>query len=134
MYPSLSPSSVFIISTIAGTGSFAYSGDSGAASSASLNFPLGITLDASGNSSYLFIYLPASAKNALHYLGNVYIADQSNNRVRKVTVSTGIISTIAGTGSTGYSGDNGQATSAAVYNPTGVAVDALGISFSAYYY
>ena len=56
----------------------------------------------------------------------MYIADRLNNRIRKVTVSTGIISTIAGTGSGSYSGDNGAATSAALYNPTGVALDASG--------
>ena len=60
-------------------------------------------------------------------IGNVYIADYSNNRVRKVTVSTGIISTIAGSSTSGsYSGDNGAATSATLFAPTGVAVDASG--------
>ena len=59
-------------------------------------------------------------------IGNVYIADTSNNRIRKVTVSTGIITTIAGTGSTTFSGDNGPATSATLYYPRGVAVDASG--------
>ena len=59
-------------------------------------------------------------------IGNVYIADRYNNRIRKVTVSTGIISTIAGTGSGSYSGDNGAATSATLYYPFGVAVDASG--------
>ena len=59
-------------------------------------------------------------------IGNVYIADHFNHRIRKVTVSTGIITTIAGTGGTGYSGDNGAATSATVYYPQGVAVDASG--------
>ena len=59
-------------------------------------------------------------------IGNVYIADLDNNRIRKVTVSTGIISTIAGTGSYGYSGDNGAATSAVLTFPTGVALDASG--------
>ena len=59
-------------------------------------------------------------------IGNVYIADRANNRIRKVTVSTGIITTIAGTGSTSYSGDNGAATSATLYSPYGVAVDASG--------
>ena len=59
-------------------------------------------------------------------IDNVYIADESNNRIRKVTVSTGIITTIAGTGSTSYSGDDGAATSATLRNPTGVAVDASG--------
>ena len=56
----------------------------------------------------------------------MYIADQWNHRIRKVTVSTGIISTIAGTGTTSYSGDNGAATSATLYNPRGVALDASG--------
>jgi len=59
-------------------------------------------------------------------LGDVYIADQSNNRIRKVTVSTGIISTIAGTGSGSYSGDGGLATSAALYSPYGVCLDSSG--------
>ena len=56
----------------------------------------------------------------------MYIADTSNNRIRKVTVSTGIITTIAGTGTTTYSGDNGAATSATLYYPRGVVVDASG--------
>ena len=61
-------------------------------------------------------------------IGNVYIADDTN-RIRKVTVSTGIITTIAGTGASSYSGDNGAATSAALYNPYGVALDAAGTYF-----
>ena len=56
----------------------------------------------------------------------MYIAETNNNRVRKVTVSTGIITTIAGTGSTTYNGDGGAATSATLYFPRGVAVDASG--------
>ena len=59
-------------------------------------------------------------------IGNVYIADTNNSRIRKVTVSTGIITTIAGTGGGGYSGDNGAATSATFHDPWGVAVDASG--------
>ena len=59
-------------------------------------------------------------------IGNVYIADYGNNLIRKVTVSTGIISTIAGTGTGSYSGDNGAATSATLNYPHGVAVDASG--------
>jgi hypothetical protein len=58
----------------------------------------------------------------------VYIADSDDNRIRKVTVLTGIITTIAGTGSSSYSGDNGQATSAALYFPQGVAVDSTGMA------
>ena len=56
----------------------------------------------------------------------MYIADWLNHRIRKVTVSTGIISTIAGTGTSSYSGDNGAATSATLNYPFGVAVDASG--------
>ncbi len=59
-------------------------------------------------------------------LGNVYIADTDNQRIRKVTVSTGIITTIAGTGTQSYSGDNSQATSATLYYPLGVALDSAG--------
>ena len=56
----------------------------------------------------------------------MYIGDQQNHRIRKVTVSTGIISTIAGTGTASYSGANGAATSATLNYPRGVAVDASG--------
>ena len=59
----------------------------------------------------------------------MYIADRNNNRIRKVTVSTGIITTIAGTGSTTFSGDGGLATSAALYYPTGVVLDSSGIQY-----
>ena len=60
------------------------------------------------------------------YLGNVYIADTSNHRIRKATTSTGIITTIAGTGTSSYSGDNGPATSATLYLPSGAALDSAG--------
>ncbi len=56
--------------------------------------------------------------------GNVYIADTVNNRIRKV--SNGVITTVAGNGTAGFSGDNGPATSAQLYNPIGVAVDSAG--------
>ena len=63
----------------------------------------------------------------MRLLGNIYIADTSNQCIRKVTVSTGVISRIAGAGeSGGYSGDGGAATSALLNQPTGVAVDASG--------
>ena len=77
-----------------------------AATSASLNYPYGVALDSSGN---------------------VYIADSWNERIRKVAVSTGIITTIAGTGSYGSSGDGGDATSASLYSPSGVALDKEGL-------
>jgi hypothetical protein len=59
-------------------------------------------------------------------LGNMYIADQSNHRVRNVAASLNIITTIVGLGSGGYSGDNGPATAAALLSPSGVAVDTSG--------
>ena len=62
-------------------------------------------------------------------IGNVYIADMWNHRIRKVTVSTGIITTIVGTGTASYSGDNGAATSATLYFTWGVTVDASGRRF-----
>ena len=95
-----------IITTIAGAGGTGeYSGDDGAATSARLNDPSGIALDGSGN---------------------VYTADYSNHRVRRVTVSTGIITTIAGTGTSGYNADNIVATSAQLYNPISLALDGSG--------
>jgi sugar lactone lactonase YvrE len=93
-----------IISTIAGTGAGGYSGDGGPATLAQLNGPVGIAVDAAGN---------------------IYIAEAINRRIRKVN-SSGVISTFAGTGGLGYSGDGASATLAQFNNPTGVAVDAVG--------
>jgi hypothetical protein len=86
----------------AGTGSGAYSGDGGLATSASLNQPMGVALDAAGN---------------------LYIADYGNERIRVVNGATQIITTKAGNGGLGFSGDGGQATQANLNCPTGVAVD-----------
>jgi len=93
-----------IISTIAGTGTGAYSGDGGQATAAELNQPVGVILDASGN---------------------LYFADNQNSRIRMINTS-GIISTIAGNGTAGYSGDGGQATSAEIKRPWGITFDAAG--------
>ncbi len=57
------------------------------------------------------------------FIGNVYIGDTYNHRVRKITTSTGVLQTIAGTGTAGYSGDNGQASAALIKNPAGVNLD-----------
>ena len=66
-------------------------------------------------------------------LGNVYVGDSRNNRVRKITASTSIITTIAGTGVSGYSGDNGQATAAKIAYPHGVNLDnSLNVYFGDY--
>ena len=100
-----------IISTFAGTGTGGYTGDGGQATSAKLHYPSGVSVDASGN---------------------VYIADQSNSRIRKVNPA-GIISTIAGNGTNGYSGDGGQATAAGFRGPSGVSVDASGNVYIADY-
>lgn len=66
----------------------------------------------------------------LSFIGNVYVTDTGNQRIRKVTVSTGVITTIAGTGVQSYSGDNGEATSASFYDPYGIVVDASGICYT----
>ena len=77
----------------------------------------------SSNSTVLFFLAIYHNK----FLGNVYIADLFNHRIRKVTTSTGLITTIAGTGSATYSGDGVQATSSALNCPTGVSLDSSGI-------
>jgi sugar lactone lactonase YvrE len=93
-----------IITTVAGIGTSGYSGDGGLATTAKLNFPVSLALDS---------------------FGNLYIADYFNNAIRKVD-ATGIISTVAGNGTQGYSGDGGLAISAKLYGPAGIAVDAAG--------
>ncbi len=97
--------STSVITTIAGSGISGYSGDNGQATAAAIAFPYGVNLDSSLNV----------------YFGDIY----GYNVIRKVTVSTGVISTVAGTGSTsgGYNGDNIQATSATLYYPIDVAFD-----------
>ncbi len=111
---------------IAGTGSAIYSGDNGAATSAALKYPSGVAVDSAGTSlsdSYISLF---NLQLFLLYLGNIYIADSSSQRIRKVTVSTGIITTYAGTGTSSYSGDGGAATSAALNYPARVAFDSAG--------
>jgi uncharacterized protein (TIGR03437 family) len=142
------------IATIAGNGSAAFSGDGGPATTASLNHPRTLAIDSSGNlyisdvdnlrirrvtpegiiSTVAGNGLPGSSGDgglavnaslsnmlglALDNAGNLYIADSGNRRVRKVT-SAGIISTIAGTGVQGFSGDGGPATSAQLNTPASI--------------
>ncbi len=81
-----------------------------------------------------FRYFTHKIIDFLLQIGNVYFSGRVDDRVRKVaTASTGIITTIAGTGSTGYSGDNGDPTSATLYGPTGVALDSSGSSTASHY-
>jgi hypothetical protein len=91
-----------VITAVAGNGGFGYSGDNGPATYAALNHPQGVAVDSAGN---------------------LYIAD-GNNCIRKV--SNGVITTVAGSGTRGFSGDNGPATNAQLADPTGVAVDSAG--------
>ncbi len=91
------------ISLVAGNGMGGFAGDGGPATAASLKFQTGSNPEPDGGLAY--------HQNAL------YIADSLNNRIRKVDLATGVITTIAGTGEMGYSGDGGSALAAALYNP-----------------
>ena len=93
-----------LVTTVAGNGTLGFSGDGGLATVASLGHPYGVAVDASGNH---------------------YIADTGSHRIRKVSPA-GIISTIAGNGTRGSSGDGGLATAASLSDPWGMAVDASG--------
>jgi sugar lactone lactonase YvrE len=93
-----------IITTVAGTGDAGFAGDGGPATAAKLNNPVAVAVDAAGN---------------------IYIADSSNYRVRRVTPA-GMIDTVAGTGSSGFTGDNGPATAARLGSPRALAVDPAG--------
>ncbi|MFP5236427.1 MAG: Ig-like domain repeat protein [Acidobacteriota bacterium] len=99
-----------IITTVAGNGAQGFSGDGGAATSATLDSPVGVAVDASNN---------------------IYIADTHNQRIRMVAASSGIIGTIAGTGVAGFSGDGSAATAAELDLPTAIAVDSKGNVFIA---
>jgi sugar lactone lactonase YvrE len=93
-----------IITSVAGTpGSFAYGGDGGPATNAFLKFPTDVAVDIAGN---------------------IYIADNSNHRIRKVDGATGIITTVAGNGVATFCGDGDPATAACLRSPVGVTVDA----------
>lgn len=93
------------ITPYVGSGLAGYDGDGGPAAKARLNHPTGVAVDAEGN---------------------LYIADSGNNRVRRIDASTGIITTYAGNGRAGLSGDGGPATAAELNDPTGLAFDSDG--------
>ena len=155
------------ITTVAGNGTAGFAGDGGPAPSAELNYPDGVALDTNGN-----LYIGDARNNRIREVaipggtittvagngvpgysgdgnlatnaeldfpsrpfvdatGNIYIADYQNNRVRKVNASTGLITTIAGTGVAGFAGDGGTATSAELNGPLSVAFDSSGIVYIA---
>ena len=87
------------VTTVAGNGTAGYSGDGGAATAAELSDPDGLALDGSGD---------------------LFIADSDNNVIREVNLDTGIITTVAGNGTAGYSGDGGPATAAELSEPDGI--------------
>lgn len=93
------------MSTVAGNTAWIYGGDGQPATQTSIFLPFGLAVDAAGN---------------------MYIADCSNNRIRKVDAATGLVSTIAGTGNIGATGDNGPATAATLAGPSSVVLDAAG--------
>jgi len=98
-------SSAGAVSIVAGTGVQGFAGDGGLATAAQLDSPMGLAVDASGN---------------------LYISDTHNQRIRKITASTGIVTTIAGIGTAGFSGDGGLAKAASFSRPTALALDSAG--------
>jgi sugar lactone lactonase YvrE len=147
------------LSSVAGTGTQGLSGDGGSGPAAMLDSPQGLALDATNNlyiadthnhrirrlslTTGIITTIAGSAAGfsgdnglaitaqldlptalALDHSSNLYIADTGNHRIRRVNLSTGIITTVAGTGIQGSSGDNALATAAAIDSPTGLAVDA----------
>ena len=97
-----------VITTIAGNGTMGYNGDNILATSARLNVPAFVAVDASGN---------------------LFIADWQNNRIREVNHATGVITTVAGNGIAGYNGDNIPAAGAEVNQPDELALDGTGNLF-----
>ncbi len=91
--------------TVAGDGTWVYRNDGVAATSTSIFLPGGVAVDG---------------------LGNIFLSDTNNNRVRRVDAGTGLISTVAGTGTPGYSGDNGLGVNAEVNSPSGMLIDGAG--------
>jgi sugar lactone lactonase YvrE len=149
-----------IITTVAGTGTYGFGGDGGPAIAAQLRRPYAVTADSQGNlyitdtdnerirkvdasgiittiagtgvSGYNGDNIPATSAYlnsptavVLNSAGNLFFSDESNNRVRKID-STGVITTIAGTGVWGYNGDHILATSAMLAAPEGIAFDSQG--------
>ncbi len=101
-----------VITTICGNGTRGYSGDGGPATAAQLNLPAGQSAPSVGRIAFAN--------------GTLYIADYLNHCVRAIDTSTGIITTLAGNGTAGYSGDGGPGTAAQLFSPSDVDVDVDG--------
>src|SRR5205814_6435279 len=99
-----------VITTVAGNGTSGFSGDGGPATAAELDGPIGVAVDGAGN---------------------LFIADEFNRRVRRVDAATQVITTVAGTGTRGFSGDGGPATSAELDEPQNITGDSAGNLFIA---
>ena len=99
-----------IITTVAGNGTFGFNGDGGLATNAWMRDPVGVAVDSAGN---------------------LFITDQNNQRIRRLDAATGIITTVAGNGTFGFSGDGGLATDASLSRPTEAALDSAGNLFIA---
>jgi trimeric autotransporter adhesin len=104
-----------IISTVAGNGTAGSSGDNGPATAAQINLATGIALSPGGI--------------ALDKSGNIYISDYGNSKVRMISVTSGKITTFAGNGTAGSTGDGSPATAAELQNPSGIAFDASGNAY-----
>ena len=152
-----------ITTLVDSTGTFGYSGDGGAATAATMDGPVGVFVDASGNmliadtGNQVIRQVTAGATPTISTIaggnnggdgglptkatlanpwavakdaaGDLYIVDQGNNRIRKITnpgLSNAVISTVVGTGQAGYTGDGGAATSATLNGPSAIALDTAG--------
>src|SRR5262249_38566590 len=100
----------YVITTAVGTGQKGFAGDGGPATAALLTGPFEVAFD------------PA---------GNLYFSDTFNHRIRRVDARTGVITTVAGNGNAGHSGDGGPATRASLNEPYGIAIDSAGSIFVA---
>jgi sugar lactone lactonase YvrE len=154
-----------VISTYAGTGAYGFSGDGGPATAAKFRFPEGIAFDSAdnfyisdhqnfrirkidkitgtittfagsgiggdsgdGGSAIAAMFIPGDIQ--FDWRGNFYITDNTNHKIRKISTS-GVITTYAGTGIPGFSGDGGPATAAQLYQPNGFTIDKIGNLFFA---
>ena len=135
-----------VLTTVAGTGVQGFGGDGGAATSAMLDSPLAVALDAagdlyiadshnhrirrvdavSGNITSLAMSMDLPSALAVDAAGDVYFADQRTHLIRRINSATGVVATLAGNGVQGYSGDGGLATLAAIDSPSGIALDVAG--------